>query len=81
MEIGYFKFKMAIYSFLDYLVDISVVREQEARCIVMQIVSALRYLNLKKNPVIHYDLKPGIFKGKQLASCKCPIPNIIVLIT
>ena len=37
------------------------VREQEARCIVMQIVSALRYLNLKKNPVIHYDLKPGLF--------------------
>ena len=27
----------------------------------MQIVSALKYLNLKKNPVIHYDLKPGLF--------------------
>eukprot|EP00116_Pleurobrachia_bachei_P009745 sb/3470007/ len=38
---------------------LSVVREQEARCIVMQIVSALKYLNLIKNPVIHYDLKPG----------------------
>lgn len=42
-----------------YLKQHKMVREQEARCIIMQVVSALRYLNLKKNPVIHYDLKPG----------------------
>lgn len=33
--------------------------EKEARSIVMQIVSALRYLNEIKPPIIHYDLKPG----------------------
>ena len=33
--------------------------EREARSIVMQVVSALKYLNDIKPPVIHYDLKPG----------------------
>ena len=34
--------------------------EKESRSIIMQTVSALRYLNLYiKPPVIHYDLKPG----------------------
>jgi serine/threonine protein kinase len=33
--------------------------EREARSIVMQVVSALKYLNEIKPPVIHYDLKPG----------------------
>lgn len=33
--------------------------EKEARAIVMQVVSALKYLNERKPPVIHYDLKPG----------------------
>ncbi|XP_041478196.1 serine/threonine-protein kinase tousled-like 2 [Lytechinus variegatus] len=33
--------------------------EREARCIIMQVVSALKYLNERKPPIIHYDLKPG----------------------
>jgi hypothetical protein len=33
--------------------------EKEARSIVVQTVSALKYLNEIKPPVIHYDLKPG----------------------
>jgi len=42
-----------------YLKQHKSLREQEARCIVMQVVSSLFYLNRKKQPVIHYDLKPG----------------------
>jgi len=33
--------------------------EREARSIIMQVVSALKYLNEIKPPIIHYDLKPG----------------------
>ncbi|KAF0992211.1 hypothetical protein HZS_2886 [Henneguya salminicola] len=33
--------------------------EREARFIIVQIVLALRYLNERRPPVIHYDLKPG----------------------
>ncbi|XP_065187742.1 serine/threonine-protein kinase tousled-like 1-B [Sycon ciliatum] len=33
--------------------------EREARSIVCQVVSALRYMNSIQPPVIHYDLKPG----------------------
>lgn len=33
--------------------------EKETRAIMMQVVSALKYLNERKPPVIHYDLKPG----------------------
>lgn len=36
------------------------IAEREARSIVMQVVSALKYLNEIKPPVIHYDLKPGV---------------------
>jgi len=36
-----------------------VIPEREARSIVMQVVSALKYLNEIKPPIIHYDLKPG----------------------
>lgn len=36
------------------------VPEREAKSIIMQTVSALRYLNeVIRPPVIHYDLKPG----------------------
>ncbi len=35
------------------------ITEREARSIVMQVSSALKYLNEIKPPVIHYDLKPG----------------------
>ncbi|VDP38153.1 unnamed protein product [Schistosoma mattheei] len=33
--------------------------EREAKSIICQVVSALKYLNERKPPVIHYDLKPG----------------------
>ncbi|XP_076061798.1 tousled-like kinase isoform X3 [Oratosquilla oratoria] len=33
--------------------------EREARSVIMQVVSALKYLNEIKPPIIHYDLKPG----------------------
>ena len=33
--------------------------EREARSVIVQIVSALKYLNEIKPPVIHYDLKPA----------------------
>ncbi len=37
--------------------------EKESRSIIMQTVSALRYLNVNiRPPVIHYDLKPGEWK-------------------
>ncbi|XP_065206529.1 serine/threonine-protein kinase tousled-like 2 isoform X2 [Planococcus citri] len=42
-----------------YLKQHKTIAEREARSIVMQVVSALKYLNDIKPPVIHYDLKPG----------------------
>ncbi len=33
--------------------------EREAKSIVQQIFSGLKYLNEQKRPIIHYDLKPG----------------------
>lgn len=42
-----------------YLKQNKSIPEKEARSIVVQTVSALRYLNEIKPPVIHYDLKPG----------------------
>ena len=35
------------------------VPEREARSIICQVVSALKYMNSISPPVIHYDLKPG----------------------
>merc|ERR1719339_750238 len=35
------------------------IAEREARSIIMQVVSALKYLNEIKPAIIHYDLKPG----------------------
>ncbi|VDP14284.1 unnamed protein product [Soboliphyme baturini] len=43
-----------------YLKQNKSIPEKEARSIIMQVVSALKYLNDIKPPVIHYDLKPGI---------------------
>ena len=42
-----------------YLKQHKTIGEREARSIIMQIASALKYLNQIKPPVIHYDLKPG----------------------
>ncbi|XP_065053738.1 serine/threonine-protein kinase tousled-like 1 [Rhopilema esculentum] len=45
---------------LDFLLkQQKMVPEKEARAIVMQVINALKYLNQRKPPVIHYDLKPG----------------------
>lgn len=42
-----------------YLKQHKTIPEKEARAIIMQVVSALKYLNEIKPPIIHYDLKPG----------------------
>lgn len=42
-----------------YFLQHKTIPEREARSIIMQVVSALKYLNEIKPPVIHYDLKPG----------------------
>lgn len=42
-----------------YLQTVKTIPEREARSIITQIVSALKYLNELPRPVIHYDLKPG----------------------
>jgi len=42
-----------------YLKQHKQMSEKEARTIIMQVVSALVYLNSLERPVIHYDLKPG----------------------
>ena len=42
-----------------YLKQNKSIPEKEARSIIVQTVSALRYLNQITPPVIHYDLKPG----------------------
>lgn len=44
-----------------YLKQHKSIPEREARCIIMQVVHALKYLNEIKPPVIHYDLKPGMY--------------------
>ena len=33
--------------------------EKEARSVIIQVMSALKYLNELDQPIIHYDLKPG----------------------
>ena len=43
-----------------YLKQNKSIPEKEARSIIVQTVSALKYLNEIKPPVIHYDLKPGM---------------------
>lgn len=42
-----------------YLKQNKSIPEKEARSIMVQTVSALKYLNEIKPPIIHYDLKPG----------------------
>ncbi|KAJ3284088.1 hypothetical protein HK104_010107 [Borealophlyctis nickersoniae] len=42
-----------------YLQTVKSLPEREARCVVMQVFAALKYLNEKETPIIHFDLKPG----------------------
>jgi tousled-like kinase len=44
-----------------YLKQHKSIPEREARSIIMQVVHALKYLNEIKPPIIHYDLKPGLY--------------------
>ena len=45
-----------------YLKQNKFLAEKEARSIIVQTVSARKYLNEKKPPVIHYDLKqPALY--------------------
>ncbi|BFY97086.1 hypothetical protein BsWGS_00126 [Bradybaena similaris] len=59
-----------------YLKQNKSIPEKEARSIIIQTVSALRYLNEIKPPVIHYDLKPGnILLGSGSASGEIKITD------
>ena len=51
-----------------YLKQHKTIPEREARSIVMQVVSALKYLNEIKPPIIHYDLKPGEWNSQIMDS-------------
>ena len=42
-----------------YLKQQKTIPEREARIMICQVVSALKYFNELKPPIIHYDLKPG----------------------
>ncbi|XP_071812805.1 serine/threonine-protein kinase tousled-like 2 isoform X2 [Apostichopus japonicus] len=42
-----------------YLKQHKTIAEREAKSIIAQVVHALKYLNERKPPIIHYDLKPG----------------------
>lgn len=46
-------------TYLFFFTQHKTISEREARSIVMQVSSALKYLNEIKPPIIHYDLKPG----------------------
>ena len=63
------------------------ISEREARSIVMQVSSALKYLNEIKPPIIHYDLKPGnyfmniltIFKVVKILNCDTLFNRILII--
>ena len=54
---GFGHARFQFFSFLEF--QHKTISEREARSIVMQVSSALKYLNEIKPPIIHYDLKPG----------------------
>jgi tousled-like kinase len=42
-----------------YLSTVKTISEKEAHSILVQLMSALKYMNELKDPIIHYDLKPA----------------------
>ncbi|EAN84637.1 protein kinase, putative [Trypanosoma cruzi] len=52
-------------------------REMEARLILLQVVSALRYLAAQEQPIIHYDLKPAniLFHSSNASSLEIKITD------
>ncbi|KEG06247.1 putative protein kinase [Trypanosoma grayi] len=52
-------------------------REAEARLILLQIISALRYLAAQEQPIIHYDLKPAniLFHSSDTCSLEIKITD------
>ncbi|UJR07708.1 hypothetical protein I4U23_011993 [Adineta vaga] len=60
-----------------YLKQNKILPEKEARLIIIQIINALKYLNVEiKPPVIHYDLKPGnVLLGTDDHSCEIKITD------
>ena len=42
-----------------YLSTVKTIPEKEAHSIIVQVMSALKYMNELKDPIIHYDLKPA----------------------
>ena len=42
-----------------YLKESKLLSEKQAKSIISQVFSGLRYLNEQKPSIIHYDLKPG----------------------
>ena len=43
----------------------------QAKLIIVQIMSALKYLNSIKPPVIHFDLKPGTVFNANIKNLLC----------
>ena len=69
---------LGYYDDLDfYLKQNKFLAEKEARSIIIQTVSALKYLNEIKPPVIHYDLKqPALYTCTVTLSLRLSSLNI-----
>eukprot|EP00746_Dinoflagellata_sp_MGD_P000999 gnl/MRDRNA2_/MRDRNA2_101859_c0_seq1.p1 gnl/MRDRNA2_/MRDRNA2_101859_c0~~gnl/MRDRNA2_/MRDRNA2_101859_c0_seq1.p1 ORF type:complete len:686 (-),score=156.81 gnl/MRDRNA2_/MRDRNA2_101859_c0_seq1:33-2090(-) len=55
------------------------IQEKDARGIIIQILSGLRYMNTNGNKIIHYDLKPGnlFFHGGEVKICDFGLSKIV----
>lgn len=58
-QVKFDKMLVEVKLFTFYFFQHKTISEREARSIVMQVSSALKYLNEIQPPIIHYDLKPG----------------------
>ncbi len=50
---------VCLTKFLEKLSFLRGAVERDARSKICQVIQALLYLNERKEPIIHYDLKPG----------------------